>query len=151
MDEFCVNILGCGSANPTQRHRPASQVLSTRGKLFMVDCGEGTQTRFARQGLGIGRLGHIFLSHEHGDHCFGLPGLINTMGLLGRTARLHLHAPSSLEPFVSFITTRLCRDAGYEIVFHSLDPSEHALIYEDRRMEVWSLPLRHGVPCCGYL
>ncbi len=151
MEEFSVHILGCGSANPMQKHRPASQVLSTRGKLFMVDCGEGTQTRLARQGLGIGRLGHIFLSHEHGDHCFGLPGLVNTMGLLGRTARLHIHAPQSLEPFISFVTSHLCHEAGYEIVFHSLDPREHALIYEDRRLEVWSLPLRHSVPCCGYL
>ncbi|MCD8301681.1 MAG: ribonuclease Z [Prevotellaceae bacterium] len=151
MIPFSVHILGCGSANPLQRHRPSSQVLSTRGKLFMVDCGEGTQVRFSRQGLSLSRLGHIFVTHAHGDHCFGLPGLINTMGLLGRTAQLHVHAPEELRPYVEQAVELFCQHSGYEVIFHSVDTTQYALIHEDRSLEVWSLPLSHSVPCCGYL
>ncbi len=151
MEEFSIHILGCGSANPLQRHKPASQVLCTRGKLFMVDCGEGTQMRLSSQGLPLGRLGHIFLTHPHGDHCFGLPGIINTMGLLGRTAQLHIHAPKEIEPFIMQTLSIFCHDPGYPIIFHSVDTTQHRMIHEDRSIEVWSLPLNHRVPCCGYL
>jgi len=151
MEEFSVHILGCGSANPTQRHRPASQVLAMRGKLFMVDCGEGSQTRMVQQGLGMKRLNHIFITHTHGDHCFGLPGLISTMGLLGRTAQLHLYAPKDLEPFIKQTLETFCQDIEYKVLFHVVDTTKNALVYEDRSIEVWTLPLRHRVPCCGYL
>lgn len=151
MEEFSVHILGCGSANPTQRHRPASQVLAMRGKLYMVDCGEGTQTRLVRQGLHMNRIHHLFVTHTHGDHCFGLPGLISTMGLLGRTAQLHLHAPQDLQPFLQQTLDSFCQQLEYEVVFHPVDTTLHALVHEDRSLEVWSLPLCHRVPCCGYL
>ena len=90
MEPFRLHILGCGSAKPSNGHLPSCQVLDLRGKLYMIDCGEGAQMQWSRVGLGMTRLGHIFISHSHGDHCFGLPGLISTMGLLGRTAALHL-------------------------------------------------------------
>ena len=151
MEEFSVHILGCGSANPTQRHRPASQVLSMRGKLFMVDCGEGTQTRMVQQGLAMKRLSHIFITHTHGDHCFGLPGLISTMGLLGRTSQLHIHAPQTLEPFLQQTLDTFCQGMDYKVILHCVDTTQHVLAYEDRSLEVWTLPLRHRIPCCGYL
>ncbi len=151
MEQFEVHILGCGSANPLGRHKPASQVLSMRGKLFMVDCGEGTQIRLARQGLQMNRIGHIFITHAHGDHCFGLPGLISTMGLLGRTAQLHIHAPAELEPFVQHILETFCLHMTNPVLFHTVDTTQHQVVYEDRSLTVWSLPLNHRVPCCGYL
>ncbi len=122
-----------------------------RGKLFMVDCGEGTQVRLARQGLQMNRIGHVFITHMHGDHCFGLPGMINTMGLLGRTAQLHIHGPQDLGLFVSHIVEMFCQQMTHEVVFHPVDATQHAVIYEDRSLEVWSLPLNHRIPCCGYL
>ena len=151
MEPFEIYILGCGSANPTQKHRPACQVLSTHGKNYMIDCGEGTQMRFARLGLSMKRVGHIFISHTHGDHCMGLPGLICTMSLLGRTSQLHVHAPQGLEPFLQTALQTFCPDLDFQVLFHPVDTTCHQLIHEDRSIEVWSLPLRHRVPCCGYL
>lgn len=151
MEPFEVYIIGCGSANPTQKHLPACQVLSTHGKLFMVDCGEGTQTRFARLGLGMNRVGHIFISHAHADHCLGLPGLICTMSLLGRTSQLHIHAPQELESFLLSAQQIFCPNLDFQVIFHAVDTTSHQIIHEDRSIEVWSLPLRHRVPCCGYL
>lgn len=151
MEPLDLYILGCGSANPTQRHQPASQVLSTRGKMFMIDCGEGTQTRFARLGLSMKRVGHIFISHAHGDHCLGLPGLICTMSLLGRTSQLHIHGPQELEPFLQSALQLFCPNLEFQVLFHAVDTTRHQLIHHDRSIEVWSLPLRHRVPCCGFL
>ncbi len=151
VEPFDIYIIGCGSANPTQRHLPACQVLSTHGKQFMIDCGEGTQTRFARMGLNMNRVGHIFISHAHGDHCLGLPGLICTMSLLGRTAQLHIHGPKELEGFLQNALQLFCPHLDFQVEFHTVDTTRHQMVHEDRSMEVWSLPLRHRVPCCGYL
>ena len=93
METFRVNILGCGSAKPTLKHLPTAQIVDFRSKYFMIDCGEGAQVQMQRMGLTMARIGHIFITHNHGDHVFGLPGLISTMALLGRTADLHIHGP----------------------------------------------------------
>lgn len=146
-----LHILGCGSAKPANGHLPSCQVLNARGKLFMIDCGEGAQMQWNRMGLGMTRLGHIFITHSHGDHCFGLPGLISTMGLLGRTADLHIHAPADLQPFIECTLKYFCEGMDYQVFFHVVDTRQHQLIFEDRSVEVWSLPLVHRVPCCGYL
>ena len=151
MEPFELHIIGCGSANPTQKHMPACQVLSTHGKMFMIDCGEGTQTRFAKMRLSMKRVGHIFISHAHADHCLGLPGLICTMSLLGRTSQLHIHAPQELESFLQSAIQLFCPNLEFEVLFHTVDTTKHQMVYEDRSIEVWSLPLRHRVPCCGYL
>ena len=90
MEPFKVHILGCGSALPTLRHYASSQVVELRDKLFMVDCGEGTQMQLRRMGLRFTKISVIFISHLHGDHCFGLMGLLSTFGMLGRTARLRV-------------------------------------------------------------
>ena len=94
MCKFEINILGCGSALPTLQHYPSSQVLNIRDNLFMIDCGEGVQMQLRRFRLKFNRIGHIFISHLHGDHCFGLVGLVSTLGLVGHSGELTVHAHS---------------------------------------------------------
>ena len=152
METFRVHILGCGSALPTMQHMPSMQVVECRGKLYMVDCGEGAQIQMRRSSLSFDKLGHIFISHLHGDHCFGLIGLISTMGLLGRTATLHIHAPGEME---SMLKTQLDMffnyDIGDKVEFHAVDTRLQQVIYEDRSLTVESIPLDHRMPCSGYL
>lgn len=151
MEKFEVNILGCGSAKPTTRHFPSAQIVNVRDKYFMVDCGEGAQTQLQRKGLSMARIGHIFISHNHGDHVFGLPGLISTMALLGRTAELHIHAPQQTQEYLDMILKVYCEGMSYNVIFHPIDTRVHYIIYEDRSVTVWSIPLKHRVPCCGFL
>ncbi len=151
MEPFKVHILGCGSATPTTRHFPSSQVVEVRGRLFMVDCGEGTQLQLRRSRLGFGRLAAVFISHLHGDHCFGMPGMLSTFGLLGRVAPLHVYAQGDYGPELERQLRFFCRDLGYEVVFHAVDPTRWDVVYEDGNVTVTTIPLEHAVPCCGYL
>jgi ribonuclease Z len=150
MEKFDVYILGCGSAQPTMQHLPSCQVVDLREKLFMIDCGEGAQQQLRRYRLGFARLNHIFISHLHGDHCFGLPGLISTLGLLGRTSDLHVYAPEDFGPMLQHILEFFCSQLSFKVVFHGVDTARHDVVYDDRSVTVWSLPLVHRVPCCGY-
>ncbi len=149
--KFEIHIIGCGSALPTKKHLPSCQVVDVRDKLLLLDCGEGAQLAWRRTGLNWQKITHIFLTHAHGDHVFGLPGFISTMGLLGRTAPLYVHGPSTLRPFVQCVIANFCQNMDYEVHFEAVDTLKHCIIFEDRSMEVWSLPLNHRVPCCGYL
>ena len=149
--KFDIHIIGCGSALPTRKHLPSCQVVDVRDKLLLLDCGEGAQLAWRKTGLNWQKITHIFLTHAHGDHVFGLPGFLSTMGLLGRTAPLYIHGPSQLQTFVEFMKAHFLADMDYEIHFTAVDTTSHALIFEDRSMEVWSLPLNHRLPCCGYL
>ena len=151
MEIFEVVILGCGCALPTSRHFNAAQVVNLRNKLFLIDCGEGTQIQFRRNKLNFNKLGHIFISHLHGDHFFGLMGLISTFNLLGRTAQLYVHAPAPLRNILQPQIDYFCQEMNYEVILDEIDSTKHQLIYEDRSLEVWSLPLNHRVPCCGFL
>lgn len=151
MEKLELNILGCGSALPTTRHYPSSQVLNVRDKLYLIDCGEGAQLQFRRMKLKFNRLNHIFISHLHGDHCFGLPGLLSTLGLLGRTGEIVIHAhpdaESQFRPFFDYF----CKDMPYPVRFNPINPQKHELIFEDRSIRVYTLPLKHRVPTCGFL
>lgn len=151
MEKFELHILGCGSALPTTRHFPTSQVINLRDKLFMIDCGEAAQLQLRKSHLKFSRLNHIFISHLHGDHCFGLPGLISTFGLLGRTAELHIHAPYGIEELFKPALDFFCNRLPYAVRFHEFDTSEPLLIYEDRSVTVTTIPLIHRIPCCGFL
>lgn len=151
MEKFEVNILGCGSALPTTRHFASSQVLNIREKLFMIDCGEGTQLQLRRSKLKFSRLNHIFISHLHGDHCFGLIGLLSTFDLLGRTAAMHIYAHPDFEPILNMQLDYFCKKMDYEVVFHPINPSKIEIIYEDRSVSVTMIPLRHRIPTCGFL
>lgn len=146
-----LHIIGSGSALPTKNNFPTSQILEIRNKQFMIDCGEGTQIRLRQMGLRTNRLGHIFISHLHGDHCLGLIGLISTFGMLNRTADLHIHAHPDLEKLLKPQLDYFCLGSPFDIIFHAINPSVNELIYEDRSIEVYSIPLIHRVPSCGFL
>ena len=151
MEPFRVHILGCGSALPTLRHFPSTQVVECRGKLFMVDCGEGAQLQMRRAGLSFTKVGHIFISHLHGDHCLGLVGMLSTFGLLGRTAAMNVYADKALEPLLMKQLGFFSKDLGYEVLFHAIDTTQREVIYEDRSLQVETLPLQHRMPCCGFI
>lgn len=122
-----------------------------RGKLFLVDCGEGTQIQLRRSRVRFTKISAVFLSHLHGDHCFGLIGMLSTFGLLGRTARLAVYAPAQLEQMLQMQLNQFCRDLGYEVDFHAVDTTVNKVIYEDRSLTVETIPLEHRVECCGFL
>ena len=151
MADFDVTILGCGSALPTTRHLASSQIVDLRDKLYMIDCGEGTQVQMRFLHIKFSRLNHIFISHLHGDHCFGLPCLISTLGMLGRLGELVIHGPAEVEEFMRPILALFCKGLPFEVRFNTIDPAQHQLVMEDRSLKVYSLPLKHRVPCCGYL
>lgn len=151
MEKLELHILGCGSALPTTRHFSTSQVLNVRDKLFMIDCGEGAQLQFRKARLKFSRLNHIFISHLHGDHCFGLWGLISTLNLLGRTADLHIYSPHGLEKLLLPTLAFFNKQMTYKVLFHEFETKEPALIYEDRSLTVATIPLQHRIPCCGFL
>lgn len=151
MEKFEVHILGCGSALPTTRHLATSQVINIREKLFMIDCGEGAQVQLRKSRLKFSRLNHIFISHLHGDHCFGLMGLISTFGMLERTANLHIHCHADLQRILEPQIEFFCKGMPYNVVFELFNPGEQAVIYDDRSVSVETIPLRHRVPCCGFL
>lgn len=151
MAEFNINILGCGSALPTTRHLATSQIVDLRDKLYMIDCGEGTQVQMRRMRVRFGRLAHIFISHLHGDHCFGLPGLISTLGMLERTGELVVHGPKEVETYLRPVMDLFCRGMEFEVRFNPVDTRSHSLVMEDRSLSVYSIPLKHRIPTCGYL
>lgn len=151
MNKFELHILGCGSALPTMKHVPSAQVLNIREKLFLIDCGEGTQLEFRRARLHFGRLSHIFISHLHGDHCFGLIGLISTLGLLGRTGDLFIHSVPELEAVLRPQLDFFCEGLSYKVIFKPFDSTKNEIIYSDRSIQVSTIPLDHRMPCAGFL
>lgn len=144
-------ILGSGSALPTKSNFPTSQIFELRDKQYMIDCGEGTQIRMRQMGLKINRLGHIFISHLHGDHCFGLIGLISSFGMLNRTAELYVHGPIGITKLFESHLAFFCENLPFQVIFEEFDTRKHDLIFEDRSVSVYSIPLKHRVPCSGFL
>ena len=151
MEPFRVHILGCGSALPTIKHNASSQIVELRGKMFMVDCAEGTQVLLRRSRIAFTKIGAVFISHLHGDHCLGLMGMISTFGLMDRRTPLQVYAPREYESLFQAQMDMFCARLDYEVSFHPVDTTLHQVIYEDRSLTVESLPLEHRVPCCGFL
>lgn len=151
MGSFRVHILGCGSALPTLRHGASAQVVEIRGKFFMVDCGEGAQMQLRRTHVHFAKVNAIFISHLHGDHCFGLPGLLSTFGMLGRTAKLRVYAPADYESLFKQQVEFFLKTMEYEVEFVPVDTERSQVVYEDRSVTVETIPLCHRIPCCGYL
>ena len=151
MEPFKVHILGCGSALPTLQHNASSQIVELREKLFMIDCGEGTQIQLRRSRIHFSKIISVFISHLHGDHCFGLPGMISTFGMTGRTAPLHIYAPAAFEPILDQTLSFFCQGLEFKVVFHAVDTTQNKVVYEDRSLTVETIPLQHRIDCCGYL
>ncbi|MBD5180390.1 MAG: ribonuclease Z [Bacteroidales bacterium] len=150
MARFSINILGCGSATPSLRHLPACQVIDFRDNLMMIDCGEGAQLSMRRMKLKFSRLNHIFISHLHGDHVLGLPGLLSTLALHGKTGTVTVHTfPEGIE-ILKKVVDFFCREPEYDIVFQPVDPAG-GVVYEDHAIKVTAFPLYHRVPCVGYI
>jgi ribonuclease Z len=146
-----VTILGSNSALPTSERNPTAQVLNASGRFFLIDCGEGTQMQLRRNHIHFGRINHIFISHLHGDHVFGLPGLISTFGLLGRTSDLHIYAHRDLEDLMHPLFDYFSRDLPYKVIFHLINPGKQEMIFEDNDIEVLSFPLEHRIPTVGFI
>ncbi len=151
MDCFKVTILGCGSAKPTLRHSPTAQIVNFRGNLFLVDCGEGVQIGLARNHVPVGRIGHILLSHLHGDHCLGLIGFISTLGLGQRTGEIVIHGEKDAERIFQPLFDFFCPNLSMKVTFQSFDPQKSEVIYEDDSLLIKTIPLHHRVPTAGFL
>ena len=151
MNRFDITILGCGSALPTTLHNPSSQLVNMNEKLFMIDCGEGTQLQMRKFKSRIGKLHSIFISHLHGDHIFGLPGLLSTLSLLGRTGDLTIYGHQDLQKFIDLLINYFGQHFPFRINLHPLDPYNHQVIMENKSMRVHSFPLNHRIATCGFL
>ena len=148
---FTLNVLGTASALPTTERYPSAQVLNVRGRLFMIDCGEGAQIQLRRAGVSFLKIEHICLSHVHGDHIFGLFGLLSTMGMLGRTAPLNIYAPKSLAPVLDFFRNNFGEGLLYEIRHAELQMTSPEVVYENRTLELLAFPLNHRVETFGFM
>ena len=148
---FTLNVLGTASALPTTERYPSAQVLNVRGRLFMIDCGEAAQIQLRKAAITFLKIEHICLSHIHGDHIFGLFGLLSTMAMLGRTAPLNIYAPGNFLPILEFFKSNFGEGILYEINYVALDVSEPTVIYESRTVELLAFPLNHRVETYGYI
>ncbi|TRX70956.1 ribonuclease Z [Carboxylicivirga sp. M1479] len=146
-----LTILGSNSALPTSDRYPTAQILRVSERFFLIDCGEGTQMQLRRNKVNFSKINHIFLSHLHGDHIFGLIGLISTFGLLGRYKPLTIHAHPDLKGLLQPHLDYFCSDLPYHVIFSDLTYDEPRVIYEDKKVIVKSFPLSHRVPTCGFL
>ncbi len=146
-----LTILGSNSALPTSDRYPSAQILRVSERFFLIDCGEGTQMQLRRNKINFSKINHIFLSHLHGDHVFGLIGLISTFGLLGRRKSLTIHAHEDLKRLLQPHLDYFCADLPYQLIFKDLSYEGPCVIYEDKKVTVESFPLSHRVPTCGFL
>lgn len=146
-----LTILGFNSAIPTVKTSPTSQFLEMGERCFLIDCGEGTQVQLRKAKVKFSKINHIFISHLHGDHCFGLPGLISSFQLLGREVPLHIYGPKGIKEMLETILRISQTNKGFDLVFHELESKDSQLIFEDHRVEVRTISLQHRIYCNGYL
>ena len=148
---FSITILGNSSAKPTPHAHPSAQVVNLNEQYYLVDAGEGVQQQLIRRGINPLRLRAVFISHLHGDHCFGLFPLIATLGLEGKRTPLDIYAPAPMGDILEYHRRYFWDDLPYEVKWHEVRTTEHTIIMQNNTLEVWSIPLRHRVPTAGYL
>ena len=146
-----LTILGCHSATPTASTHPTAQILEIKGHLFLIDYGEGTQMQLRKYRVKFSRIRHIFISHLHGDHFFGLPGLISTFLLLGREAELHIYGPKGIKQAILLLLKLGKAYTNFPLYFHELEETTPQVIYEDDKVTVETIPLKHRVYTNGFL
>lgn len=147
---FTVTILGNSSAKPTPHAHPSAQVVNLNEQYYLIDAGEGVQRQLIRRGINPLRLRAVFISHLHGDHCFGLFPLIATLGLEGKRTPLDIYAPAPMGEILDYHRKYFWDDLPYEVKWHEIRTTEHRLLMENSTLEVWSIPLRHRVPTAGF-
>lgn len=148
---FTVTILGSSSALPTSDRNLTAHVLNVDERFFLIDCGEGTQLQLRKYKAKLSRLDHIFITHLHGDHTFGLPGLIASLNLLGRKHDLHIYAHPDLQKLLGQFMSYYFTNLDFPILYHPLNYKSSEIIYEDKKITVESFPLKHRVPTCGFV
>ena len=148
---FSLTVLGSNAAIPANNRNLSAHLLNANERLFLIDCGEGTQFQLRKYHISIQRIKRVFISHLHGDHFFGLIGLLNSMHLLGRREELHLYAPAMLHEILNIQLEASQTILNYPVIFHSLRFDQADLLFEDERLSVHSLPLNHRVPTCGFI
>ena len=148
---FSLTVLGSSSALPTSKRFPAAYVLNAHERFFLIDCGEGTQIQLRKYKIRLNRLDHIFISHLHGDHIFGLFGLLSSLDLIGRKNELHIYGPSDLGEILNVHFDLLNIHLGYPLTIHSINCKKSERIFEDAKIEIDSFPLKHRIPTCGFL
>ena len=146
-----LTVLGCYAATPRTLTNPTSQVLEINNQVVLIDCGEGTQVELRRHKIKFSRINHIFISHLHGDHFFGLPGFISTMRLLGREKALHVYGPKGIKEAITLLLKLGDSWTNYPLLFHELTSKEQELIFEDEKISVTTIPLDHRLYTNGYL
>ena len=146
-----LHILGCYAATPKTLSNPTSQVLDIKNHLFLIDCGEGTQVALRKHKIKFSRINHIFISHLHGDHFFGLQGLVSTFQLLGREKELHIYGPKGIKEVITLLLKVGNSWTKYPLIFHELDGKESVLLYEDNKVQVTTIPLDHRIYTNGFL
>lgn len=147
---FELTILGSSSALPTSEKYPTAQVLNVSERFFLIDCGEGTQIQLRKYKFSFGKVKHVFISHLHGDHFYGLIGFISTRNLLGLKSDLHIYSHSDLIGLLQPQLNYLKGEMGFKVIFHPLNFKKPELIYSDKKCEVHSFPLKHSIPVCGF-
>lgn len=148
---FELTILGSSSALPTSDRYPSAQVLQVLGRFFLIDCGEGTQIQIRRSKINFAKIKHIFISHLHGDHYYGLIGLISTMNLLGLNQDLHIFSHSELKNLIQPQLDFIKGEMKINLIFHPLNFKKPQKIFSDKKVEVYSFPVKHSIPTCGFL
>ena len=148
---FTLKVLGTASALPTTDRYPSAQVLDVHGRLFMIDCGEGAQMQIRRAGLSFLKIEHICISHIHGDHVFGLFGLLSTMSMLGRTSELHIYAPGNFTPVLKSFIENFGEGLRFNINHVCLSMKEPELVYENKSAELYAFPLNHRIDTFGFI
>jgi ribonuclease Z len=146
-----LTILGCYAATPRTLTNPTSQVLEIKNRMFLIDCGEGTQVQLRKNKIKFSKINHIFISHLHGDHFFGLIGTISTFALLGRTTDLHIYGPKGVKEIITLQLKLSNSWTTYELFFHELESKESEVIFEDQKVIVKTIPLKHRVYTNGFL
>lgn len=146
-----LTILGCYAATPRTITNPTSQVLEIRNQMFLIDCGEGTQVQLRKNKLKFSKINHIFISHLHGDHFYGLVGLISTFMLLNRQTDLHVYGPKGIKEIILLQLRYSNSFTGYNLYFHELTSKESKIIYEDEKVLVKTIPLKHRIVTNGFL
>ena len=148
---FKLTVLGCGSAIPNLKSNPTSQLLNVNERFFLIDCGEGTQLQLRKYNINLQRINHIFISHLHGDHYFGLIGLISSMHLLGRNKELHIYAHEQLKEVINIQLKASNTELNYPLFFHSISEIKEEILFEDDGLIVSNLLLDHSINCSGFL